>query len=183
MSLRSAGGDRAVTGEHAARALKAFVFTDIVDSTRLAETMGDEPWHGVMRWHDHAVRSVVAHHGGEVVKTIGDGFFLAFADIDHAVEAAIGIQRRLAEHRQREGFAPVVRIGINAAEATRTGSDYACRGVTVAARVCAAASGDEILVTHSSLGRSRRTFEQREARSLELKGVAGPVDVVTIRWH
>lgn len=183
ISLRSAGGDMAVTREHAARALKAFVFTDIVDSTRLAETMGDEPWRGVMRWHDHAVRSVVAQHGGEVVKTIGDGFFLAFADIHLAVEAAIGIQRRLAEHREREGFAPVVRIGINAAEATRSGSDYAGRGVTVAARVCAAAGGDEILVTHSSLGRSRRTFEQGEARSLELKGVAGPVDVVTIRWR
>jgi class 3 adenylate cyclase len=183
IGLRSAGDDAAVTGEDAVRAVKAFVFTDIVDSTRLAETMGDEPWRGVMRWHDHAVRSVVAQHGGEVVKTIGDGFFLAFADIDLAVEAAIGIQRRLAEHREREGFAPVVRIGINAAEATRSGSDYAGRGVTVAARVCAAASGDEILVTRRGLEDARRTFEIGEERSLELKGVAGAIEVVAIRWR
>ena len=182
MRIRSSGDDP-VTGADAIRALRAFVFTDIVDSTRLAETLGDEPWGDVMRWHDHAVRSIVAQHGGEVVKTIGDGFFLAFANVDRAVEAAIAIQRRLADHREREGFAPGVRIGMNAAEATRSGSDYSGRGVTVAARVCAAATGGEILATRGGLEGSRRTFELSEPRSLKLKGIADPVDVVTIRWR
>lgn len=171
------------TRPDAVRTLKAFVFTDIVDSTRLAETLGDEPWGGVMRWHANAVRSVVAEHGGEVVKNTGDGFFLAFDDIDRAVEAAIAIERRLAEHREREGFAPAVRIGVNAAEATRSGSDYSGRGVNLAARVCAAASGGEILVTRASLDASRRTFDLGEDRSLELKGLAGPVAVVAVRWR
>ena len=182
VGVRSAGDD-AVAAAEGLRVVRAFIFTDIVDSTRLAETLGDDPWRGVMRWHDHAVRSIVAEHGGEVVKTIGDGFFLAFADVDRAVEAAIAIQRRLAEHREREGFAPGVRIGINAAEATRSGSDYSGRGVTVAARVCAAAIGGEILATRGGLEGSRRSFELGEARSLELKGIADPVDVVTIRWR
>ena len=167
----------------AVRALRAFVFTDIVDSTRLAETLGDDSWRGVMRWHDQAVRSIVAQHGGELVKGTGDGFFLAFDDIDRAVEAAIQMQRRLAQHREREGFAPAIRIGIHAAEAARSGSDYAGRGVNLAARVCTAASGDEILVTRSSLDRSRRSFDLGEDRSLELKGVTGLVDVVAIRWR
>lgn len=166
-----------------ARALRAFVFTDVVDSTRLAETLGDDPWRGVMRWHDQAVRSTVAQHGGELVKGTGDGFFLAFDDIDRAVEAAIEIQRRLAEHREREGFAPAIRIGIHAAEATRSGSDYAGRGVNVAARVCAAAGGGEILMTRTSLDRSRRSFDLGEERTIELKGVVDPVEVVTIRWR
>ena len=177
------GGDDAGARSDAVRALKAFIFTDIVDSTRLADTLGDDPWRGVMRWHDQAVRSVVAQHGGELVKSTGDGFFLAFDDIDRAVEAAIGIQRRLAEHREREGFAPAVRIGIHAAEATRSGSDYAGRGVNLASRVSDAASGDEILMTRGSLDRSRRSFDLGEDRTLELKGVAEPVDVVTIRWR
>ena len=177
------GGEDAGTRSDAARVLKAFVFTDIVDSTRLAEALGDDPWRGVMRWHDQAVRSIVAQHGGELVKSTGDGFFLAFDDIDRAAEAAIEIQRRLAEHREREGYAPSVRIGIHAAEATRSGSDYAGRGVNLAARVCAGASGEEILMTRSSLDRSRRSFVQGEDRSLELKGVADLVDVITIRWR
>jgi class 3 adenylate cyclase len=176
-------GDDAGAGSDAVRALRAFVFTDIVDSTRLAETLGDDPWRGVMRWHDQAVRSVVAQHGGELVKGTGDGFFLAFDDVDRAVEAAIAIQRRLAGHREREGFAPTVRIGVHASEATRSGSDYAGRGVNLAARVCAAASGDEILMTRSSLDRSRRRFDLGEDRSLELKGLADPVGVVAVRWR
>ena len=182
-SLHDPADDDAVAPSEAVRAVRAFVFTDIVDSTRLAETLGDEPWRGVMRWHDQTVRSIVAQHGGEVVKTTGDGFFLAFDDIDRALEATIALQRRLAEHRGREGFAPAVRIGINAAEGSRSGSDYSGRGVNLAARVCAAASGDEILVTRSSLDGSRRTFNLGDQRSLELKGVAGPVSVVAIRWH
>ena len=180
---RDLADDDALSRSEAVRALRAFVFTDIVDSTRLAETLGDEPWRGVMRWHDHAVRSIVAQHGGEMVKSTGDGFFLAFDDIDRAIEATIGLQRRLAEHRDREGFAPAVRIGINAAEASRTGSDYSGRGVNLAARVCDAASADEILVTRSSLDGSRRTFDLGDERSLELKGVTGLVSVVTIGWH
>jgi class 3 adenylate cyclase len=175
-------GDGAITPSAVARTVRAFVFTDIVDSTRLAETLGDEQWGGVMQWHAQAVRSTVAEHGGEVVKSTGDGFFLAFQDIDRAVEAAIALQRRFAEHREREGYAPAVRIGINAAEASQAGSDYSGRGVNLAARVCAAASGDEILVTRSSLDGSRRTFQLGEPRSVELKGVAGPVEVVAIRW-
>ena len=82
----------------------------------------------------------------------------------------------------RHGHA-AVRIGIHAAEATRSGSDYAGRGVNLAARICAAGSGDEILLTRSSLDRSRRTFDLGEDRSLELKGVADLVDVVAIRWR
>lgn len=181
--VRDAADDDAVTSSGALRAVRAFVFTDIVDSTRLAEALGDEPWRVVMRWHDLAVQSIVAQHGGEVIKTTGDGFFLAFDEIDRALEATIALQRRLAEHRAREGFAPAVRIGVNFAEGSRSGSDYSGRGVNLAARVCAAASGDEILVTRSSLDASRRTFELGDYRSLELKGVPGPVDVVAIRWN
>lgn len=175
--------DEVAAPSDAVRALKAFVFTDIVDSTRLAETLGDDSWRAVMRWHDQAVRSLVGQHGGELVKHTGDGFFLAFDDVDRAVEASIGIQRRLAEHREREGFAPAVRIGIHAAEATRSGSDYAGRGINLAARVCASASGDEILMTRSSLDRSRRSFDLGDDRTVELKGMSDPVDVVAVRWR
>lgn len=178
-----AGGGQEGGGSDVVRALRAFVFTDIVDSTRLAETLGDDPWRGVMRWHDQSVRAIVAQHGGELVKSTGDGFFLAFDDVDRAVEAAIAIQRRFADHRERQGFAPAVRIGIHAAEATRAGSDYAGRGVNLAARVAAAAAGDEILLTRSSLDRSRRSYDLGEDRLLELRGVAESVDAVTVRWR
>jgi class 3 adenylate cyclase len=159
------------------------MFTDIVESTRLAESVGDEAWDKLQRWHDRTVRAAVAEQGGEEVKGTGDGFFLAFANADNAIEAAISVQRTLAAHRDAEGFAPEVRIGIHQAEANRVGLDYAGTGVNQAARIGAAAGGGEVLVSAATLAGSRRAFGEAGRRTLELKGIAAPVEVVSIRWR
>ena len=169
-------------GFAADRELRAFAFTDIVDSTRLAATLGDEAWQSILRRHDEMVRRVVAEHGGEVVKHTGDGFFLAFGEPDRAIEALIELQRRLAAYREREGFAPTVRSGAHLAEATRSGTDYLGAGVTLAARIGGAASGSEILVSRAMLDVARRSFPEVEARTLDLKGIAEPTEAASIRW-
>jgi class 3 adenylate cyclase len=176
------GAEASAERHPVARELRAFAFTDIVDSTRLAGAMGDEAWHAVLRRHDELVRQVVAEHGGEVVKHTGDGFFLAFGAPDPAVEAMIGLQRRLATHREREGYAPTVRIGIHLAEATRAGTDYLGGGVSLAARIGAAASAGEILVSRAVLDGARRTYPDLDARVLELKGITEPTEVIPIGW-
>jgi class 3 adenylate cyclase len=166
-----------------ARARRAFMFTDIVDSTRLAELLGDEAWNGLLRWHDHALRAVVAEHGGEEIKRTGDGFFLAFDDPARAVACAVAIQRRLATQRSEQGFAPSVRIGVHWAEASRSGLDYIGQGVNQAARIGQAASGGEILVSAETLAELRQTFTEAGRRSATLKGIAAPVEVVSIGWR
>ena len=176
------GQEAGPASQAAAREVKTFAFTDIVDSTRLGEAMGDEAWHAVLRRHDETVRTVVAEHGGEVVKHTGDGFFLAFGDASRAIEAMIALQRRLAAHREREGFAPTVRIGVHAAEASRSGADYVGTGVSLAARIGAAANGSEILVSRATLDVARRSFSVTAERTLELKGIAAPTDVASIGW-
>jgi class 3 adenylate cyclase len=159
------------------------VFTDIVDSTRLAEVLGDDAWNGVLRWHDQALRAAVAAHGGEEIKATGDGFFLAFDDPDAAIDAAIAMQRRLADQRAAQGFAPTVRIGIHRAEATRSGLDYLGGGVNLASRIGAEANGSEILVSTSTLDASRRRDVQVERRAVNLKGISQPVEVAAIDWR
>jgi len=166
----------------AEREVRTFAFTDIVDSTRLGEALGDVAWHTVLRRHDETVRSVVAEHGGEVVKHTGDGFFLAFGDASRAIEAMVTLQRRLAAHREREGFTPTVRVGIHAAEASRSGTDYVGSGVSLAARIGAAANGSEILVSRATVDAAGRPFPVTAERTLELKGIAAPTDVVSIGW-
>jgi class 3 adenylate cyclase len=178
MGIGAVGPESATASRH----VKAFAFTDIVDSTRLGEAMGDEAWHAVLRRHDEAVRAVVAEHGGEVVKHTGDGFFLAFGDVTSAIEAMVALQRSLAAHRGREGFAPTIRIGVHAAEATRSGTDYVGTGVSIAARISAAATASEILVSRAALDASRRTFAVNQERTLELKGIAAPTEVVSVSW-
>ena len=158
------------------------MFTDIVDSTKLVESMGDEAWEGVLRWHDDALRADIENHGGEVVHTTGDGFFASFGDIGEAAACAMAMQRHLAAHRREHGFAPRVRIGLHAAEATVISGDYAGVGVHEAARVAALAEGDEILVTVSSIA-SSAPFPVSNQREVSLKGLAQPVGVATIEWR
>ena len=85
---------------------RTFMFTDIVRSTNLVEALGDEAWGHLIRWHDEQLRSQFAAHRGEVVKAIGDGFFVAFQGPGDALACAVAIQRALAEHRRAHGFAP-----------------------------------------------------------------------------
>ena len=178
-----AGGAGATSmGTATTRTRRVLMFTDIVDSTRLAETLGDKAWDGVIRAHDRTLRAAVAEHGGEEVKATGDGFFLAFADADQAIGAAVAIQRRLAEQRRDQGFAVAVRIGVHAAEVNRVGLDYTGSGVNQASRICGAAMGGEILVSAATFDEARHAFLNSARRKVKLKGLSTPVEVVSIDW-
>jgi class 3 adenylate cyclase len=175
---------RAGAGREAGRrVVRTFIFTDIVGSTNLIETIGDAAWENVLRWHDETLRALIASHGGEIVHPTGDGFFAAFPDAGAAVSCAVETQRRLRDHRQRNGFAPEVRIGLHTAEATVVAEDYAGIGVHEAARVGALAEGSEILATVDALVGADLPFALTNERDVQLKGIAHPVRVVTIDWR
>ena len=104
---------------------RTFLFTDIVDSTRLLDTLGDDKWKRLLARHNELVREAIGEHGGEIVKQTGDGFFASFENSKAAIEAAVAIQRALAA----EIVAPDVRIGAHAGGAFRTehSTDYVDR--------------------------------------------------------
>jgi adenylate cyclase len=158
------------------------MFTDIVASTNIAAAIGDEAWEHLLRWHDDTLRAVFVHHGGEVVNSTGDGFFVAFDSASAAIACAKAVQRALAEQRQTQGFAPAVRIGEHSAVATRRGSDYSGKEIHVAARIAALAQGGEILASTATttLAGSQPTSEPR---SVSLKGLTSDVNVVSIAWN
>lgn len=162
---------------------QAFMFTDMVESTSLLEAIGDNAWADVVRWHDQALRALIQQHGGEEVDHAGDGFFVAFPDARNAVDCACAIQRRLAAHRREHGFAPRVRIGVHAAVATRVGGGYRGSGVHQAARIAARAGADEVLATASTASLLSAGVIRSDPRPLTLKGIARPVEVVTIEWR
>jgi class 3 adenylate cyclase len=162
------------------RVMKTFMFTDIVGSTALVVALGDEAWETMLGWHNTALREVFTAHGGEEISTTGDGFFVSFESPDLAVAAAIAIQRRLAEHRTSQGFAPQVRIGLHASDATQVGGDFHGKGVHEAARIAALGGGGDIVASVATVGRSDRTSDLRSA---ELKGLAAPIEVVNIDWR
>jgi class 3 adenylate cyclase len=161
------------------RAERTFVFCDIVDSTRLCEVLGDDAWDVVLRWFERLVRTTADDHRGEVVKGEGDGCFLAFDDAGRAVAFARRLQEGLAAHRQEQGFAPTVRIGLHRGEAVARDRDWFGTAVNVAARICAAAEPGGILASAASV--TDGAALGGEPRAVELRGLGAPVDVVTIR--
>ena len=171
---------RAGTAPHAA--VRTFMFTDIVDSTRLVEMLGDEQWESLLAWHDRTLRECFEARAGEEVKHEGDGFFVAFGESESALDCACSIQRCLRDHRRDHGFAPRVRIGIHASEATDRGGDYGGRGVHMTARIAAAAGPGEIIASRAALEAASYDFGARDERQLELKGIAEPVTVATVDW-
>lgn len=174
-------GGTSNTGE---RQTRAFMFTDIVTSTDLIGLIGDEAWERLLEWHDRELRAVIASHEGDEVRHTGDGFFIAFESARQALDAAVDIQRSLADHRLQHGFSPTIRIGIHHADATRQRGDYVGQGVHVAARVGDIGAGDEIVVTED-LARAAGTvpFQLSRTREAELKGVSDPVSVMNVEWH
>ena len=164
----------------ARRVLKTFMFTDVVGSTNLVEALGDEAWDTLLRWHDATLREVFTAHEGREISTTGDGFFVSFDSPEAAVAAAIAIQRRLAEHRQKAGFAPQVRIGLHASDAQQVGTNFRGKGVHEASRIAGLATGGQIIASLTTVGEAYRSSG---VRSELLKGLSEPMEVVTIDWR
>ena len=159
------------------------MFTDIVKSSNLVEAIGDAAWLDLIRWHDQTLRSLFARHGGAEIDHAGDGFFVAFNEATSAMECAVAIQRTLAEHRRRQGFAPQVRIGLHTATASRVGPGYKGKGVHEAARIGSLAEGAQILASRETVPAAPARFKTSEPRMVSLKGLTEPVHVVTIEWR
>jgi class 3 adenylate cyclase len=160
---------------------RTFMFTDIVDSTKLAEALGEAKWQKLLAWHDRTLRELLTEQGGEVIKQTGDGFFAAFDSPRAAVEAAVAVQRALDAY---EGIAPDVRIGLHSGGAFATDEgDYGGQGVHAAARIGALAGGGEILVSADTLDGAAVPYSLSEPREAELKGLSEPVPVVSVAWR
>lgn len=164
------------------RVMKTFMFTDIVSSTNLVEAMGDEAWTNLLRWHDDTLRGLFASHQGEEVVSTGDGFFVGFDSPEAAVACAVAIQRKLDEHRRTHGFAPEVRIGLHASEAAQVGRNYRGVGVHEAARIGALAGAGEIVASRATVA-AGSPHAVSEPRTVSLKGISEPIEVVEIDWR
>lgn len=163
------------------RVEKTFMFTDIEQSTALAAAMGDEQWDRILRLHDRLLRDAIRDADGRVVKHEGDGVFAVFDTPPSGVSAAVCIQERLEAHRDGQGFAPAVRIGLHSGPATERNGDYFGMAVNTAARVMSLAGGSEIVATDTLAEGSERRASA--SRTVELKGLSEPTNVVNIAWR
>jgi class 3 adenylate cyclase len=125
------------------RMLATVLFTDIVDSTRLATELGDRRWQRTLEQHNRVVRANLARFRGREVKTTGDGFLATFDGPARAIRAAHAIRAELADHGLQ------IRAGLHAGEVELVGDDIGGIAVHLAARVLAQAKAGEVLCSRT----------------------------------
>ena len=136
-----------VTGTRATRpperVLATVLFTDIVGSTERASEVGDRAWRELLDAHHALVRAELAAHGGDEIKTMGDGFLATFDGPARAVRCALRVAERSG------GVGVPIRAGVHTGECERVGSDVAGIAVHIAARVMGEAGAGEVVVSRT----------------------------------
>jgi len=164
--------------------IRTVLFTDIVESTTLTQSLGDEAAMELLDLHNTVVRNALADLGGREVKHTGDGIMASFVSAAGAVRSAIQIQRELAKHAQANPQRPLkVRVGAAAGEPVEQHNDLFGSTVQLAARLCAHAQPEQILVTNAiaelCLGKGLQ-FE--DLGEVVLKGFGYPVRAHAAAW-
>ncbi len=155
------------------------LFTDIESSTEHNQLVGDREWMLILRRHHELIREQVAANGGHEVKSIGDGFMVAFASARRAVRCALDIQHAIAKDDELD---IAVRAGLHAGEPQRDDNDFYGATVNMAARVAGAAAGGEILVSSlvKAIVESSGEFAFDPPRTAELKGIPGTQELYPV---
>jgi len=164
---------------------RAVMFTDLQDSTPLAREVGDARFLALLREHDEIIRGGLAANGGREMKHTGDGVLASFVSASRAVEGVIAIQRALgARNQASDGPALRVRVGVTAGEPVESSGDLFGSAVNLAARICAHAQPEQVLV--SEVVRELCLGSKLEFLPLppvELKGLSEPVRLYEVRWR
>jgi class 3 adenylate cyclase/pimeloyl-ACP methyl ester carboxylesterase len=148
------------------RVLSTVLFTDIVDSTRVAVSQGDAAWKDLLDRHDSVMRREVERFRGTLVKHTGDGVLARFDGPARAVSCGLAAADRV------KALGINVRTGVHTGEVELRGDDIGGIAVHVGARVMAMAGAGEVLVTRTVrdlTAGSGLTFTDRGEH--ELKGV------------
>lgn len=166
--------------------LAAVMVTDLVGSTETRVRVGEDVAESLRRMHDQMLRVVIDENNGVFVKGLGDGILAHFAGASDAVAAAIAIQQRADRHSTEHPDEPLdIRIGIAAGDVTVEDDDVFGTPVIEASRLCATATGGQIIVADlvRVLGRGRGSQTFTPIGELELKGLPEPVIASEVGWE
>jgi class 3 adenylate cyclase len=152
------------------------LFTDIVDSTRLAVEAGERRWRKLLDEHDQLAQEMVSGHRGNFLKSTEDGILATFDGPGRAVRCALA----LVSTAQQIGLP--LRAGVHTGEIEVRGKDIDGVAVKVAAQVMAQSAPNEVLasrVVTDLVAGAGLNFTKRG--SYELEGLPGRWDLYVAR--
>jgi class 3 adenylate cyclase len=180
VQLLSSGDDAggAGAGKGTAKAL-TIVFTDLEGFTAFTDAHGDAAALGLIDEHHQRAAPMVRRWRGRIVKHLGDGLLCTFPGPALGIRAALDLQASAPEPLR-------LRAGVHMGEAAVTRTDVVGHVVNVAARVCEAAKGGQVLATAEVVEAASAGGELSDVRigrmkSRRMKGVKTPVRLCEVR--
>ena len=158
------------------RVLSTVLFTDIVDSTSKAVSLGDERWLDLRGEHDRIVRAQLERFRGREIGMTGDGCVATFDGPARAVLCAVAITDALS------AIEIPVRAGIHTGEIEVRNGEVGGLGLHIASRVMDQAHEGGVLVSATVkdlVAGSQIEFASRGG--FTLKGVPGEWQLYEVR--
>jgi len=176
------------------------LFTDVVDSTKLKQQMGDRRGTEIIRKHHDLIRRLLAQvPGGHFISTSGDSFFCIFVTPSEAVKFALRMQNTIRGHIFEDGIRMADRVGIHLGEVfveergagAEKPLDMHGIQVDTAARIMSLASADQILMSRVAAENARQVMRGMQIEGLatiqwanhghyDMKGVEDPIEIIEV---
>jgi class 3 adenylate cyclase len=165
----------------------ALAFSDVVGSTAYFARHGDEAGRKLQQRHVDLLQKVLPAASGRIVDTAGDGAFVCFPTLDGAAAAMVELQRAIAtdnDNRPHE-HRLAVRIGLHVGPVLTDGAQVSGDAVNFCARVASTGGPSELrlsLAAFHELSILELSLRCRRQRPVSLKGIADPVELLTLEW-
>jgi class 3 adenylate cyclase len=164
---------------------RTILFVDVVDSTGIYESLGDNQAHSLVNLLFAALTERVVAASGTVVKTLGDGMVCEFGSADSAFHAACAMQAAAHQLAPRAPGRLAIKVGFTFGPVVLEGGDVFGDTVNVCARLVGMANPGQVLTTRQTveeLSRAQAT-RCRPLYPMKMKGRGESVSVYDLPWR
>ena len=163
--------------------VRTFVIADIRGYSRYTEECGDEAAAALAKRFEAIVQEDIRAYQGALVEMRGDEALIVFASARAAIRAAVDLQAQFRTAAEELEIPLRVGIGIDSGEAVQL-EDGSFRGsaLNVAARLCARASGGEVIITDATARLAGRVpgLVYADGGRPRLKNIAVPIHIFKV---
>lgn len=161
-----------------AERLPAVLFVDLVGFSRLTEERGDEAAVAFGTRLRDVTDAAARRHRGKLIKLLGDGAMLRFADPDDAIAAGLAMLTPSGWHESL----PEPHMGLHAGPVIERDGDLFGTTVNVAARLSGEAGPREFIASADAAGAVTRALDvtYQPLGELALRNISRPIRAVRV---
>jgi adenylate cyclase len=163
------------------------LFADVVGSTQLYESLGDERAREIVAVCIDCMRQATEQHNGTVIKTMGDEVMATFPTPDDALNAGTRMQHQIAGSPDLSvsGVPVTIRIGCHHGAVVLENRDIFGSAVHTANRMTSQAKGGQILTTAGTVNRLSPEWRSavRQIDVAHIKGQSTEMALYEVLWQ